>query len=88
MNGETERRVKALLIEGLSNKEICERLHLSRSGVNFHIRALFRKHGLYSHADSRRLVVLLVTEKLQQEMGTHDKAERRNGQLVHASFSD
>ena len=88
MNGETERRVKACLVEGLSNKEIRDHLHLSRSGVNFHIRALYRKYGLYSHADQRRLIVVLVTEKLQQEMGTHDKAERRNGQLVHASFSD
>lgn len=62
MKGEAENRVKALLAEGLSNKEICERLHLSNSGVHFHVGNLFRQYGLYGHADSRRLIVALVRE--------------------------
>jgi DNA-binding NarL/FixJ family response regulator len=88
MKHATAQRVKELLVEGLSNKEICERLHLSKSAVNYHIAALFRKYRLYGHCDGRRLVVLLVTEKLEREKGNTHEAERRSGQHVHASFSD
>jgi DNA-binding NarL/FixJ family response regulator len=62
MKGETEGQVKACLVEGLSTKEIRERLHLSRSGVNFHIGKMMRERGLWGTADQRRLIVLLVRE--------------------------
>jgi len=77
MKGETKRAVQTLLIEGLSNKEICERLHLSKSAVNAHIRKLYAKHGLYGLADARRLIVLLVTEALAGR--ANEEARLTNG---------
>jgi len=63
MKGETKQRVKNLLTEGLSNKEIRERLHLSASGLNFHIAAIYKNYGLYGRCDIRRLIVLLMRER-------------------------
>jgi len=63
VHGETHQHVKACLVEGLSNKEICERLHLSRSGLNYHMRNFYAEHGLSNRADVRRLIVLLVREQ-------------------------
>jgi FixJ family two-component response regulator len=57
-------RVKDLLAEGLSNKEIADRLHVSLRTVKEHIRFLLRERGLYGLADSRRLIVGLVREKM------------------------
>lgn len=62
MKGETEDRVKALLTEGLSNKEIADRVHLSLRAVKGYTGNLLRERGLYGPGDSRRLIVLLVRE--------------------------
>lgn len=62
MNGETENRVKELLAEGLSNKEIADRVHLSVRAVKWHTGNLYVKYGLRGTADQRRLIVVLVRE--------------------------
>jgi DNA-binding NarL/FixJ family response regulator len=64
LKGQTERQVRACLVQGLSNKEIRAQLHLSKSAVNFHITALMRKYDLWGTADQRRLIVALVEEHL------------------------
>ena len=84
MKGETQRQIKSFLAEGLSNKEITDRLPISERMVKWHVSNLYAAYGLHGLADHRRLIVLLVTEKLKREKGTDDEADRRNGQLVHA----
>jgi predicted transcriptional regulator len=64
MKGETQRHVQQALAEGLSNKEIACRLHVSISTVKWHVNHLMAARGLYGLADSRRLIVTLVQEKM------------------------
>ncbi len=49
---EREREVLAMLAQGLSNKEIAERLFLSVATVKYHIRVLFSKLGADSRAEA------------------------------------
>lgn len=49
---EREREVLALLVQGLSNKEIAERLFVSVATVKYHVRVLFSKLGASSRAEA------------------------------------
>ena len=49
---EREREVLALLAQGLSNKEIAERLFFSVATVKYHVRVLFSKLGASSRAEA------------------------------------
>jgi DNA-binding CsgD family transcriptional regulator/tetratricopeptide (TPR) repeat protein len=44
----TEQRVADLVIEGLTNREIADRLHVSRHTVDFHLRQVYRKLDVHS----------------------------------------
>ena len=61
---EREREVLALLAQGLSNKEIAERLFLSVATVKYHVRVLLSKLGATSRAEA---VALAWKNKLIQE---------------------
>jgi NarL family two-component system response regulator LiaR len=61
---EREREVLALLAQGLSNKEIAERLFLSVATVKYHVRVLLSKLGATSRAEA---VALAWQNKLIQE---------------------
>lgn len=67
MYGETQCRVKALLVEGLTNKEIAQRLHISVRAVKQHTSNLHTKYGLYGGGSIRRLIVVLVRESQVKE---------------------
>jgi len=56
----TENQILRCLADGMSNKEMADSLGLSRSGLNWRIAQLYRRFGLYSAQDGRRLVIKAV----------------------------
>jgi DNA-binding CsgD family transcriptional regulator len=54
---ETERRVAAEVVHGLTNADVGAHLHLSRHTVDFHLRQIFRKLGLHSRVELTRLAL-------------------------------
>lgn len=46
-----EREVEALMLEGLSHKQIADRIGLSRNTVKTHIRAVYSKRGVSSNVE-------------------------------------
>jgi len=60
-SGEQTARVKALLAQGLSDKEIAVRLDRSRSTIEHHVAKLYRQAGLFGKAESRRFMIWILT---------------------------
>jgi transcriptional regulator of acetoin/glycerol metabolism/DNA-binding CsgD family transcriptional regulator len=54
---DTERSVANLVAEGLTNRQIAERVFISRHTVDFHLRAIFRKLGVASRIELARQVI-------------------------------
>jgi len=52
-----EKEVLALMVEGLSNPEIAERLIVSRSTIKFHVSSILSKLGATSRAEAAALAV-------------------------------
>jgi DNA-binding CsgD family transcriptional regulator len=52
----TERRVAALVAEGLSNREVSSRLFVTQKTVEFHLRNIFRKLRVRSRTELARLL--------------------------------
>jgi DNA-binding NarL/FixJ family response regulator len=51
-----EKQSLSLIIMGLSNKEIAEKLYVSESTVKSHLNSAFRKLGVHSRAEAARLI--------------------------------
>jgi transcriptional regulator of acetoin/glycerol metabolism/DNA-binding CsgD family transcriptional regulator len=58
---DAERSVANLVSEGLTNRQIAERLFISRHTVDFHLRATFRKLGVASRVELARQVIHSAT---------------------------
>jgi transcriptional regulator of acetoin/glycerol metabolism/DNA-binding CsgD family transcriptional regulator len=54
---DTERSVANLVAEGLTNRQIAERVFISRHTVDFHLRSIFRKVGVASRVELARQVI-------------------------------
>jgi transcriptional regulator of acetoin/glycerol metabolism/DNA-binding CsgD family transcriptional regulator len=54
---DTERTVANLVAEGLTNRQIAERVFISRHTVDFHLRSIFRKVGVASRVELARQVI-------------------------------
>jgi DNA-binding NarL/FixJ family response regulator len=57
---ERERRVLALIAEGLSNRAIASQLHLSRRAIERHVQAIFQTLGLNDSEDVNRRVLAVL----------------------------
>jgi two-component system, NarL family, response regulator LiaR len=55
---EREREVLALMVEGLSNAEIAERLVISPSTVKYHTGNIFNKLGVDNRVEAVKLAIL------------------------------
>jgi transcriptional regulator of acetoin/glycerol metabolism/DNA-binding CsgD family transcriptional regulator len=54
---DTERSVANLAAEGLTNRQIADRVFISRHTVDFHLRSIFRKVGVASRVELARQVI-------------------------------
>jgi DNA-binding CsgD family transcriptional regulator len=54
---DTERAIADLVAEGLTNRQIAERVFVPRHTVDFHLRSIFRKIGATSRVDLTREVI-------------------------------
>lgn len=68
---ERERQVLGLVIQGLSNEDIAQRLIVSRSTVKFHISNIFSKLGVENRAEA----VAVALENHLVEPHGHDKTD-------------
>jgi DNA-binding CsgD family transcriptional regulator len=53
----TERRVAELVAEGLTNREVGQRMFLSRHTIDFHLRHIYLKLHINSRVQLARLVI-------------------------------
>lgn len=54
---ETEQEVARFVAEGMTNRQVAERMYLSRHTIDFHLRAVFRKLVVASRVELARLVL-------------------------------
>jgi DNA-binding CsgD family transcriptional regulator len=54
---DTERSIANLVAEGLTNRQIAERVFVSRHTVDFHLRSIFRKVGVATRVELAREVI-------------------------------
>lgn len=63
---EREKEVLNLIIQGYSNKEICEKLVLAMPTVKCHIQNLYIKHNLYSEQGNTTMRLQLASNYLKK----------------------
>ena len=60
-----EKTVLCSLLQGLSNKQFAERMHIRETAVKFYLQTLFRKTGVHA----RSQLVRVALEKYREELG-------------------
>jgi len=60
---DTERAIADLVAQGLTNRQIAQRVFVSRHTVDFHLRSIFRKVDVTSRIDLARQIVSQVTTR-------------------------
>ena len=63
---EKEKTVLRLLLQGLSNKQIAERMQIRETAVKFYLQTLFRKTGVHA----RSQLVRVALGKYREELGS------------------
>jgi len=53
---DTERAIADLVAQGLTNRQIAQRVFVSRHTVDFHLRSIFRKVDVTSRVDLARQI--------------------------------
>ena len=59
----TERAIADLVAQGLTNRQIAQRVFVSRHTVDFHLRSIFRKLDVTSRIDLARQIVGQATTR-------------------------
>ena len=60
---DTERAIADLVAQGLTNRQIAQRVFVSRHTVDFHLRSIFRKVDVTSRIDLARQIVSQATTR-------------------------
>jgi DNA-binding CsgD family transcriptional regulator len=60
---ETERAIADLVAQGLTNRQVAQRVFVSRHTVDFHLRSIFRKVDVTSRIDLARQIVSQTTTR-------------------------
>src|SRR6476661_1877392 len=60
---DTERAIADLVAHGLTNRQIAQRVFVSRHTVDFHLRSIFRKVDVTSRVDLTRQIVSQATTR-------------------------
>jgi DNA-binding CsgD family transcriptional regulator len=60
---DTERAIADLVAQGLTNRQIAQRVFVSRHTVDFHLRSIFRKVDVTSRIDLARRIVSQATTR-------------------------
>ena len=73
----SERRVADLVAEGLTNREVGERMFLSRHTVDYHLRHVYQKLNINSRVQLTRLII-------EQSRDEGDGPNRHTPQCIRA----
>ena len=60
---DTERAIADLVAQGLTNRQIAQRVFVSRHTVDFHLRSIYRKVDVTSRIDLTRQIVSQATTR-------------------------
>ena len=78
---ERERRVLNFILEGLTNKQIADRLNISESSVKATLQQLFDKAGVRTRSQLVRVAIEQYRDQIYRLGHSQKKAQNRQNQL-------